>query len=208
VRTALTLEEDVARLIDEEAHRQRKPIKQVVNEALRRGLTARAVDRPRKRYRVRLAHALLGTPAAQSFPRWRDLSPQIRGQLTEQVLGQELYRITADIEGTPRLYTWHREGGRAGEVDFVLTAGSSILPVEIKSGAAGAMKSLHQFMLEKRLKLAARLDDNPPSLQRVDLRTTQGAHVQYDLLSVPHYLAGRLLDLAAAATETTEGAMA
>ena len=49
----MTLEEDVARLIEEEAHRQRKPIKYVVNEALRRGLTARAVDRPRKRYRVR-----------------------------------------------------------------------------------------------------------------------------------------------------------
>lgn len=53
VRTTLTLEDDVARLIEEEAHRQRKPIKHVVNEALRRGLTARVNDRPRKRYRVR-----------------------------------------------------------------------------------------------------------------------------------------------------------
>jgi len=49
----LTLDPDVARLIEEEAHRQRKPIKHIVNEALRRGLSPRADVRPRRRYRVR-----------------------------------------------------------------------------------------------------------------------------------------------------------
>ncbi len=53
MRTTLTLEPDVARLIEEEAHRQRKSIKQVVNEALRKGLSPRAADRPHQRYRVR-----------------------------------------------------------------------------------------------------------------------------------------------------------
>jgi hypothetical protein len=43
----------VAKLIEQEAHRQRKPIKQVVNEALRRGLSPQARDRSRKRFRVR-----------------------------------------------------------------------------------------------------------------------------------------------------------
>lgn len=42
MRTTLTLEDDVARLLEEEVHRQRKPMKQVVNEALRRGLRAGA----------------------------------------------------------------------------------------------------------------------------------------------------------------------
>jgi len=49
----LTLEPDVARLIEEEAHRQRKPVKQIVNEALRRGLAPQTVARARKRFRVR-----------------------------------------------------------------------------------------------------------------------------------------------------------
>ena len=40
MRTTLTLEPDVARMIDEEVHRTRRPFKQVVNEALRRGLAA------------------------------------------------------------------------------------------------------------------------------------------------------------------------
>ena len=38
MRTTLTLDPDVARLLAEEAHRQRKPFKQVVNEAIRKGL--------------------------------------------------------------------------------------------------------------------------------------------------------------------------
>lgn len=53
MRTTLTLDPDVAKLIEEEAHRQRKPIKQVVNEALRRGLAPEARARSRKRFRVR-----------------------------------------------------------------------------------------------------------------------------------------------------------
>lgn len=54
MRTTLTLDPDVAQLLEEEAHRQRKPFKQVVNEAIRRGLAPRASGRPPgKRYRVR-----------------------------------------------------------------------------------------------------------------------------------------------------------
>lgn len=53
MRTTLTLDADVARMIDEEAHRLRRPFKQVVNDALRRGLSPSARRVPRRRYRVR-----------------------------------------------------------------------------------------------------------------------------------------------------------
>jgi hypothetical protein len=39
VRTTLTIDPDVEKLLEQEAQRSRKPFKQVVNEALRRGLT-------------------------------------------------------------------------------------------------------------------------------------------------------------------------
>jgi hypothetical protein len=52
MRTTLTLDPDVAKLIEEEAHRQRKPVKHIVNEALRRGLAPPVVSRSRKRFRV------------------------------------------------------------------------------------------------------------------------------------------------------------
>ena len=52
MRTTLTIDPDVARLIEDEVHRTRKPFKQVVNDAIRRGLSpvARAPSAP---YRVK-----------------------------------------------------------------------------------------------------------------------------------------------------------
>ena len=47
MRTTLTIDPDVDRLLAEEVQRSRKPMKQVINEALRRGLT-RASTRRRK----------------------------------------------------------------------------------------------------------------------------------------------------------------
>jgi hypothetical protein len=38
MRTTLTLDPDVARLIDDAVHRERRPMKQVINDALRRAL--------------------------------------------------------------------------------------------------------------------------------------------------------------------------
>lgn len=40
MRTTITLDDDVARLISDAQHRERKTFKQVVNEAVRRGLSA------------------------------------------------------------------------------------------------------------------------------------------------------------------------
>jgi CTP:molybdopterin cytidylyltransferase MocA len=52
MRTTLTLDPDVARMLEEEAHRQRKPFKHVVNEAIRKGLAPTA-RRTARTYRVR-----------------------------------------------------------------------------------------------------------------------------------------------------------
>lgn len=45
MRTTLTLDDDVVRLIDDAVHREHRPMKQVVNDALRRALTIPASRR-------------------------------------------------------------------------------------------------------------------------------------------------------------------
>lgn len=52
MRTTLTLDEDVARLVEDEVHRQRRPMKQVVNDALRRGLSPGLREEPTHPYVV------------------------------------------------------------------------------------------------------------------------------------------------------------
>ena len=56
MRTTLTLDPDVVRLLEAAAHRSHKSFKELVNDALRRGLSPAATRPPRKRYRVK-AHA-------------------------------------------------------------------------------------------------------------------------------------------------------
>ena len=52
----------------------------------------------------------------------------------------------------PQLFYWHRqERGSNAEVDYVITQGSEIVPVEIKSGYSGKMQSMRLFMKEKNL---------------------------------------------------------
>lgn len=53
MRTTLTLDPDVVRMLRDETHRRRKPFKQVVNDALRRGLSPGPSRRGRPRYRVK-----------------------------------------------------------------------------------------------------------------------------------------------------------
>ena len=114
-----------------------------------------------------------------------------KGGLTEQFVGQQL-RAAQTPAMDPRLFYWQRTNGRQGEIDYVLQHGACIIPVEVKSGAAGSMKSLHQFMSEKNLKIAVRLDANPPSIEEMSVKTTQGQLVKYQLLSLPLYLAGNI----------------
>lgn len=52
MRTTLTLDADVARLIRDAMHRERKTFKDAVNDAIRRGLTPSPMREPREVYRV------------------------------------------------------------------------------------------------------------------------------------------------------------
>jgi hypothetical protein len=59
MRTTLTLDDEVVRLLEEEVHRTRRSTKQVVNDAIRRGLAPRLSDGDPPPYRVNVHHAAL-----------------------------------------------------------------------------------------------------------------------------------------------------
>jgi predicted AAA+ superfamily ATPase len=111
------------------------------------------------------------------------------GKIAEQFVGQELL-YDADGVAPPELFFWQRdEKSSASEVDYILTAGARILPVEVKSGKTGSMKSLHRFLYEKKLRDAIRFDLNPPSQGDFEV-LTNGQPVGFKLHSLPIYMAG------------------
>ena len=139
---------------------------------------------------IGIYQALLRTPAQSAFPAFENLAPQIRSQMIEQIAGQQFRNLGPSVGDGPDLFYWQREGGRPGEIDYLLQIDGKIVPVELKSGVAGSMKSLHQFMYDKQLDYALRFDQNPPSLFDVSVKTTQGNPVRYRMKSLPVYFLG------------------
>lgn len=75
-----------------------------------------------------------------------DLLNVYRGALAEAFVGQELLACQ-DKFRKPELHYWAREKKSSNaEVDYLLESGSSIVPVEVKSGTTGTLKSLHLFL--------------------------------------------------------------
>lgn len=139
---------------------------------------------------VGLISAQLGLSAAKPL-KTEETDLVNKGGLAEQFVGQQL-RSAQATAADPQLFYWQRTGGRLGEIDYILQHGNAIVPVEVKSGATGRMKSLHQFMAEKNLRVAVRFDANPITVEDLELKTTLGQPVKYRLLSIPLYLAERL----------------
>jgi predicted AAA+ superfamily ATPase len=88
-----------------------------------------------------------------------------QGALAEQFVGQELLSLASSHEMT-RLFFWIREEtGSSAEVDYIFNIGAKIIPIEVKSGASGKMKSLTIFMKEKKSEVGIQISQAPLSYQ-------------------------------------------
>lgn len=102
-----------------------------------------------------------------------------QGAVIEQFVGQELLAYQHPYEEA-ELYFWERDKkGSQAEVDYVVNLGGKIVPIEVKSGKTGQLKSLKQFMSEKNTKLGIRF-------------STQPLGCQNNILSIPIYMIGEL----------------
>ena len=74
--------------------------------------------------------------------RQNDLLSIYRGKLAEQFVAQEML-----ASGSDGIFYWSRESRASNaEVDYLLVRNGRIYPVEVKSGAAGSLRSLHLML--------------------------------------------------------------
>ncbi len=115
--------------------------------------------------------------------------------IAEQVVGQIL-RTVAPFYVEPALYYWHRDQkGSNAEIDYVMQHRNQVIPVEVKAGSTGSLKSLHFFMGLKKFTTAVRINSDLPSQTAVNVKNHQGEQVQYTLFSIPFYLMSKLHQL-------------
>jgi predicted AAA+ superfamily ATPase len=116
------------------------------------------------------------------------------GGLAEQFIGQELLTLEPFFQDT-QLYFWNREEKNSNaEIDYLLSHQNRVIPVEVKAGKTGTLKSLHLFLYAKALQFGLRFNMDRPSLgnlsAKVRLKNQEG-HLEYTLLSLPLYLVGQ-----------------
>jgi len=113
------------------------------------------------------------------------------GKLAEQFIAQHI-AFLGKSNIRPCLTYWLRESrSKNAEVDFIVQLDQWIVPVEVKSGKSGTLRSLLQFAYQKQTTRAIRFDLNPPGFQHVSHSIRQANHtasVEFDLLSLPLYL--------------------
>ncbi len=149
---------------------------------------------------VGLCSSLLGLVLDQ-LNAIKDITLINSGGISEQVVGQ-LLRTIAPFYLEPELYYWHRsEKSSNAEVDYVIQFRNKVIPLEVKSGSTGSLKSLHLFMGLKKYAYAVRVNADIPSKTQVSVKDHTGSMVEYTLISIPYYLLSELPRMLATVVE-------
>ena len=114
------------------------------------------------------------------------------GSLAEQFTGQIL-RTIFPAYVSPSLYYWQQtKKNSEAEIDYIVQHENDIIPLEVKAGKTGSLKSLHFFMAEKNKDLAVRVNSDKPSICAIKTQTSSVRPSNYRLISIPFYLLGQL----------------
>ena len=99
-----------------------------------------------------------------------------KGVMAEMLAGLEyLHYLTPNLRHD--LYYWVRQSRNSlAEVDYVLPINNGVVPMEVKAGVQGGMKSLWEFMREKGLSSAVRCSlENFGSFDYADAKSNDSA---------------------------------
>ncbi|HMQ47215.1 MAG TPA: AAA family ATPase [Saprospiraceae bacterium] len=116
-----------------------------------------------------------------------DLSDAFRGKIIQHLVTQQV--ISTQYLPSYQPMFWVREKSDAqAEVDLVYAYRSWLMPVEVKAGKQGKLRSLHQFMERVPHHFAVRYHANAFSVEKA---TTPSGKVFY-LMNLPYFLSTRL----------------
>jgi len=117
----------------------------------------------------------------------QDINAVYHGQISEQIVGQTL--LSHAIRKNINPSYWYREQkGSISEIDYLISSHNKLIPVEVKSGKTGTLRSLHNFIDESRNNFAVRVYSGAIGVEKI--RTPNKK--QFTLFSIPFYLLHRI----------------
>jgi len=118
-----------------------------------------------------------------------DLSSTYQGIVAEHIVGQEL--LAKDYNVLNSINFWIREKKTStAEIDYLYKYKNYIIPIEVKSGATGKLKSLHLFMDLVEHKMAIRIYSGNLSIDKIITHQNK----EFYLLNLPFYLISKIDD--------------
>ncbi len=113
----------------------------------------------------------------------KDLNEAYHGAVIPHLITQELISLQTTAYQKPNFWVRDKTQSSA-EVDLLKVSNGLLIPIEVKSGATGTLKSLHQFINEAPHHFAVRLYANIFDIQ--ESKTPQGK--KFYLMNLPYYL--------------------
>ena len=87
------------------------------------------------------------------------------------------------------------KNGTSSEIDYVITHNRKIIPIEVKAGKVGTLKSLQVFVSKKGVETAIRFNTDLPSTMKTITAIPQLEKKEYNLISLPLYMIGQLPEI-------------
>jgi predicted AAA+ superfamily ATPase len=116
-----------------------------------------------------------------------DLNSSYKGAIIPHMITQELISLNHDKSAKPNFWVREKKQSTA-EVDLVFQFKNLVIPIEIKSGKEGTLKSLHQFVDASEHSYAIRIYAGEFKIE--EHVTREGK--KYFLMNLPYYLGTRL----------------
>ena len=91
----------------------------------------------------------------------KDLMLINRGLQAEQFAGQELLAYSKPYMLSELFYWDRQKPNSSAEVDYIINVNERVIPIEIKAGKTGSLRSLQLFLNEKNYSLGIRLSMKP-----------------------------------------------
>ena len=111
------------------------------------------------------------------------------GKVAKHIVGQELLSLKSNVSA--KNYFWIKEKKQSNaEVDYVLQINNLLIPIEVKLGKTGRLRSLMEFMDACPHNFAVRIYSGELKVETT--KTLKGK--EFTLLNLPFYLTGKAPD--------------
>ncbi len=123
----------------------------------------------------------------QDIIKTEDLNSIYKGTMIEHLVGQEI--LSSQYNALSSLHFWVRDkNSSSAEIDFLFPYRNKLIPIEVKSGKEGTLKSLHLFMDDAPLNIAIRLYSGSFGISEIE--TKRGK--KFKLINLPYFLTSQV----------------